>query len=351
MTIANITAIRENTDRFLERLESGPTADQRPRFEGEDRRCEMRDAMGLDHAASAPASLADHGRGHAARLIQLLDPIEDFNFRHFRMRHMVAELLRPGLAPGSAAPDLELRSTDGTTVRLTDLRGQPVLIHFVSYTCPVTRGGVSTMRELHRLYGQRVRFVEVVVRQAHPGERHGSYRSYEDKLEDTRGYEREEGIPWPVLCDDLLGTVQRAYGGLAAAVYLIDSRGIVAFCGTWGQAPALREAIDDLLARGGAGAPAGKGTDRRPHLAAAIVAGQGGPLRGGRRSLIDLELGFPGANLLMILGRAGRPLLAPLALRTTPLPTKTRGLLALGVIGAGAALGLALRGHRARRIR
>ena len=31
------------------------------------------------------------------------------------------------------------------------------------------------MRELHRLYGDRVRILEVLVRQAHPGERHSAY--------------------------------------------------------------------------------------------------------------------------------------------------------------------------------
>jgi hypothetical protein len=131
-------------------------------------------------------------------------------------------------------------------------------------------------------------------------------------------------------------------GGLAAAVYLIDSRGLVTFCGTWGQAPALRQAIDDLLSRGGLGAPAGKGTDRRPHLAAAIVAGQGGPLRGGRQALLDLELGFPGGNILMAVGRVARPLVAPLALRTTPVPTRTRACLLIGLVGAGVGIALAL---------
>ncbi len=288
----------------------------------------------------------EHGR--SARLIDLLDPAEDFNFRHFRLRHMVAEVLRAGLPPGREAPDFELPSTEGELVRLTSLRGQPVLLHFVSYTCPVTRGGVHTMRELYRLYGERVRFVELLVRQAHPGERHGGYRSDDEKLADARAYSHEEHIPWPVLVDDLAGTVQRAYGGLAAGVYLIDRRGRIAFCGTWGQAPALRDAIDDLLARDGAGAPAGKGTDRRPHLAAAIVAGQGGPLRGGRRALLDLELGFPGAMILMAVGRVARPLLAPLALRTTPVPKRERAALLAGLLGVGTAVGLGLR-HRQRR--
>jgi hypothetical protein len=277
------------------------------------------------------------------QLVERLDPADDYNFHHFRARHMVAELLRAGLPPGCDAPDFDLPSTHGGRVRLSTLRGQPLLLHFISYTCPVTRGGISAMKELHTLYGERVQFVEVLVRQAHPGEKHGAYGSADEKLTDARAYEREERIPWPVLVDDVAGTVQRDYGGLAAAVYLIDSRGMVAFCGTWGQAPALRQAIDDLLAHDGVGAPAGKGVDRRPHLAAAIVAGQGGPLRGGRQALLDLELGFPGAMILMATGRLARPLLAPLALRTTPIPNLVRA--AVGIIGASTAVAVCI--HRA----
>ena len=258
---------------------------------------------------------------------------------------MVAELLRTGLPPGGEAPDFELPSTDGQRVRLSGLRGKPVVLHFVSYTCPVTRGGVYTMRELHRLYGERVQFVEVLVRQAHPGELHGAYRSYADKVDDARALEHEEHPPWPVLIDDLAGTVQRAYGGLAAAVYLIDSRGTIAFCGTWGHSPALRQAIDELLAADTPGSTVGKPVDRRPHLAAAIVAGQRGPIRGGRQSLIDLELGFPGAMALMLVGRAARPVLAPLALRTTPVPNAGRAALLAGLVVAGTAVGVLARGR------
>jgi AhpC/TSA family len=295
--------------------------------------------------ASPPSG---RGAGRSTRLIDLLDPCEDFNFRHFRMRHMLAELLRPGLPPGRQAPDFELASTEGDRLRLGDLGGQAVLLHLVSYTCPVTRGGVHIMRELHRRYGHRVQFLEVLVRQAHPGERHGAYSTWEDKLADARAYRHEEHLPWPVLVDDLAGTVQRAYGGLAAAAYLIDTQGRVAFCGTWGQSAALRAAIDELLDHDGSGAPAGKGSDRRPHLGAAIVAGQGGPLRGGRRALLDLELGFPGAMFLMTVGRVARPLLAPVVLRTTPLPPQARAALLVGVLGAGTAIGLGLQHRRHR---
>jgi hypothetical protein len=74
----------------------------------------------------------------SGRLVERLDPLDDFNFRHFRMRHMLAELLRTarsdGVPPGAEAPDFELESTRGDRLRLSDLRGQPVLLHLVSYT-------------------------------------------------------------------------------------------------------------------------------------------------------------------------------------------------------------------------
>ena len=280
-------------------------------------------------------SLESASTSRVRRLVGWLDPLEDFNFRHFRMRHMLAELLRGAadhvIAPGQPARDFTLESARGEHVRLADLRGRPVLLHFVSYTCPVTRGGVIPMRELHRRYGNRVQFLDVIVRQAHPGEHHGGYRTYTDKLQDARQYAAEEGITWPVLVDDLDATVQQAYGGLAAAIYLIDANGRVAFCGAWGQSSALTGAIDELLACGGRGVPAGRAVDPLPHLGGAFVAGQGGPLRGGIQSLVDLELGFPGALLLMTLGRLGRPVLAPLVLRIDPLPARTKLALVAGV--------------------
>jgi hypothetical protein len=273
-------------------------------------------------------------------LVERLDPEADFNFRHFRMRHMIAELIRSsrqtGIQPGEQVPDFSLETTDGVTLRLRDLRGQPVLLHFVSYTCPVTRGAVEPMKRLHHQYGDRVTFVDIVVRQAHPGKHHDAYVSFSDKMADARDYQREEAITWTVAVDDLTGTVQRAYGGLAASIYLLDSRGRVTHYALWGQSPPLTDAIDRLLL-----APEGTPTsirrtvDRVPHLGAAIVAGQRGPLRGGLRSIIDLELGFPGASLLMTAGWVFRPILKPLVQRTTPIPAHTRAailLLACGVI-------------------
>jgi hypothetical protein len=73
-------------------------------------------------AAPPPTQAGAHTR--AQRLVERLDPTEDYNFEHFRIRHMAAEFLRTGLAPGTPAPDFELPCTRDGRVRLSNLRGR-----------------------------------------------------------------------------------------------------------------------------------------------------------------------------------------------------------------------------------
>ena len=170
-----------------------------------------------------------------------------------------------------------------------------------------------------------------MVRQAHLGERRGAYRSFEQKLTDAREFQREEGIGWPVLADDLDATVHRAYGGMSDPVYLIDAAGRVAFYGMWIDGPRLKQAIDEFLARGGEGQVAG-GIDRRPHLAAALVEGWRTMSRGGRRAVQEMAIAWPPVTLLLLLGNLARPLLRPLLVRSAPLPVPAR----LALIGSAA---------------
>jgi len=188
------------------------------------------------------------------------------------------------------------------------------------------------MKRLHERYGDRVRFVDVIVRQAHPGETRGAYRSDDEKRTDARTYQMEEGIPWPVLIDDLAGTVHQTYGGMSDPVYLIDATGRVAFYNMWAHAPSVKIALDELLARGGDSGPVAGGIDRTPHMAASFVNGWGGLRRGGWRGVLDFELATPGAATLTFFGHLAKPLLAPLALRASPLPPTAKVAL-----GAGAA--------------
>ncbi len=194
------------------------------------------------------------------------------------------------------------------------------------------------MKQLHEWYGDRVQFLDILIRQAHPGELRGPYRSYEEKMEEAREYKRDEGIGWPVLVDDYAGTVHRTYSReMADPSLLIDSEGRVAFYNMWTHAPTLKGAIDELLDRGGRGAPVAGGIDRVPHLFASFVDGYRGPERGGKRALREYDTGGFGASTLSFTLNKAKPVLAPIALRATPLPVD--GRLALGGGFAAAALG------------
>ncbi len=72
------------------------------------------------------------------RVTTPLLPLADYNYEHFRTKHFLADLrttLRGGgVRPGEEAPDFDLEATDGGAVRLSALRGSPVLLHFGSIT-------------------------------------------------------------------------------------------------------------------------------------------------------------------------------------------------------------------------
>jgi hypothetical protein len=65
-------------------------------------------------------------------------PPEEYNFDHFRTRHLLFDVSgtvkERGIRPGEMAPDFELPQANGEPVRLSRLRGRPTLLHFGSFT-------------------------------------------------------------------------------------------------------------------------------------------------------------------------------------------------------------------------
>ncbi|MDQ6708391.1 MAG: peroxiredoxin family protein [Acidobacteriota bacterium] len=267
------------------------------------------------------------------------DP-EHYNYETFRTVHLIEDaeraLERTGVAIGSIAPDCELPRADGGWVRLRELRGQPVLLRFGSLTSPATIGSLEPLRELYSEWGDRVHFIDVVVRQAHPGKKVPPYRSLEEKVLDAHRYKRNYHLPWTVCVDDVPGTVHQMYGGMSDPAYLIDADGRVVFYNMWAHVPTLDTAIGKLFAGSGR-AGGGQGVDRVPHLMAALAGGWPAIRLGLLKSYTDLERAVPGAAFATLAGYLIQPFIAPIALRSKPLPGSSRAALAAG---AAVTLGL-----------
>lgn len=273
-----------------------------------------------------------------------------YNIERFRLRHAFGDLrrLRGMPRPGEPAPDFHRPSVFDGSVRLSALRGRPVLVRFVSRTCPLSAAVVEPFRGLYAEFGDRVHVIDVYARQAHPGQRLPSHHSFGEKVADAASYAREHAIGWPVLVDDLFGSVHLAYGGLSSACYLIDAEGNVAFRQAWAHAPTMYAAIERLLDEGGVGV-VGRGSDYRPHLLAAVSDGWPSLRRAGAGAIGDLAKVAPPIPALFWLGHRLRSALHPITQRSRPLPRVVRLAIGLGAVGGLAAAGLVFAARARRR--
>lgn len=112
----------------------------------------------------------------------------------------------------------------------------------------MTAGARPGFLNLYRDFKDRIEFVAVYVREAHPGELYPHHMSEEQKMSHARDWTEQDQIPWATAVDTLEGDMHQAYGPLPNSAYLIDRTGHVAFRGLWaGQEGLFRGKIEELL--------------------------------------------------------------------------------------------------------
>jgi hypothetical protein len=66
------------------------------------------------------------------------ESLDEYNFEHFRAKHLLQDgkrtVVSQGVQPGELAPDFTLPEAGGGSVRLSELRGKPVILHFGSFS-------------------------------------------------------------------------------------------------------------------------------------------------------------------------------------------------------------------------
>ena len=118
-----------------------------------------------------------------------------------------------GIDVGQVAPDFELRTPEGETIRLSDFRGKPVWVNFWAPWCPACR---TEMPRLEGLYLEHADDGLVILGVG-----------VRDSPESMRAYAGEVGVTYPIVVDGN-GAVANGYRALALPVhYWIDREGIV----------------------------------------------------------------------------------------------------------------------------
>ncbi len=231
---------------------------------------------------------------------------------------------RGGSSPGQPIPDFDLPTTDGRRVRSRDFIGKrPVLLVCTSITCPMAATMGPGLRRLHCEFGDRIAFIALYVREAHPGERYPQPDTLEQKLAHARAYQALDPFPWPVAVDGSDGEIHRALDPRPNAAYLIDAKGNVAFRAlASNDERVLREGLYRLVA--GHSLPIG---EREPRVVPALKAV--GVMRAvlglaGQEARQDFRRELPGVYPLLCLAALFRPL-----------PPLARGIAAVSISGFG----------------
>lgn len=121
----------------------------------------------------------------------------------------------PSPRQGFAAPDFELELLDGGIVRLSELRGQVVVLNLWASWCPPCQ---AEMPALQRLHAQRADQGVVVL---------ALNSTVQDSEADARAFAAERGLTFPIALDPS-GEATRAYQVRALpSTYFIDRRGII----------------------------------------------------------------------------------------------------------------------------
>jgi thiol-disulfide isomerase/thioredoxin len=175
--------------------------------------------------------------------------MSEYRYKHFTTRLLFRDLRfrRHAAAPGDSFPDFELVTTKGDRLVNSDVFGKrPVLFIFGSMTCPMTASSAPSVQNLYDEFGDRVEFIMLYVREAHPGENFPQSETMEDKLESARALQEFYGVEWTVAADTVDGDLHRALDPKPNAAFLMNSKGDILFRSLWAaDYNALRQALDE----------------------------------------------------------------------------------------------------------
>ncbi len=251
---------------------------------------------------------------------------DDYRYKSFTTSLLFRDLRfrKDAAAPGDAFPQFELLTTDGSILVNENVFGdKPVIFIFGSMTCPMTASAAPSVQELYDEFSDRVEFIMLYVREAHPGEYFGQSETIEGKLDYAQTLKDFYDIRWTVAADSIDGDLHRALDPKPNSAFLADKDGTIFFRSLWASDfCALRRALD--AAANGRIPEMQQSVSMIGPVSRAMGHVQEVMVRGGPQAVRDLWLaGFP-------MALAGR-----VATLFSPLVPDQRGIAAVLVLALG----------------
>ena len=179
-------------------------------------------------------------------------PAREYRYGRFTMSLLLGDMrFRRGTAgPGDIFPAFNLVTTDGDELTSQSLLGdKPLLLVFGSITCPMTASAMPLLKQLHTEFGDRVGFIMVNVREAHPGEHFRQPATMVEKLDHARALKELYGIAWTVATDNIEGSLHRALDPKPNSAFLANKDGFIVFRALWSSdQTAMRQALESVTA-------------------------------------------------------------------------------------------------------
>ncbi|MEF3330179.1 TlpA disulfide reductase family protein [Oceanobacillus oncorhynchi] len=120
-----------------------------------------------------------------------------------------------GLEVGNMAPDFELQTLAGETVKLSDYRGKKVMINFWATWCPPCR---AEMPDMEAFYQDK----DIVILAVNLTET-------ENNLQQVQDFVNEYELTFPILLDEKIEVAEQYMIQPIPTSYMINSNGVVAF--------------------------------------------------------------------------------------------------------------------------
>ncbi len=120
-----------------------------------------------------------------------------------------------GLQKGQKAPDFELQTMDGETVKLSDYRGQKVMINFWATWCPPCRAEMPDMQKFYE--NEDVEILAVNLTQT------------ESDASDVTKFVDDFGLTFPILMDENITVANQYEIKPIPTSYFVDSEGYIQY--------------------------------------------------------------------------------------------------------------------------